>query len=110
MRAQGWPQLTEMDPAHRALLEAEIFKNTGGATSWVKCLPGWVDDLRLYTAVKPRTAADRTGTAGDGEVRAALVAACPACDARGWVLNDDDDAPLRRCTHPGVVPETEAGR
>lgn len=31
MRAQGWPRLTEMDDAHRVLLEADILKNTGGA-------------------------------------------------------------------------------
>ncbi|MFE7211973.1 hypothetical protein ACFY0A_24095 [Streptomyces sp. NPDC001698] len=30
MRTQGWPRLTEMDDAHRVLLEADIVKNTGG--------------------------------------------------------------------------------
>jgi hypothetical protein len=54
MRAQGWPALTGLDVEHLALLEAEILKNTGGAVSWTKCLPGWVDDLRLYDRVKPR--------------------------------------------------------
>jgi hypothetical protein len=54
MRAQGWPALTGMDDEHLALLEAEILKNTGGAASWTKCLPLWVDDLRLYDLVKPR--------------------------------------------------------
>ncbi|MFI8213993.1 hypothetical protein [Streptomyces werraensis] len=54
MRAQGWPALTGLDDEHLVLLEAEILKNTGGAVSWTKCLPGWVDDLRLYGRVKPR--------------------------------------------------------
>lgn len=54
MRAQGWPTLTGLDDEHLALLEAEILKNTGGAVSWPKCLPRWVDDLRLYDRVKPR--------------------------------------------------------
>jgi hypothetical protein len=54
MRAQGWPVLTGLDDEHLALLEAEILKNTGGAVSWTKCLPGWVDDLRLYDRVRLR--------------------------------------------------------
>ncbi|WP_307168325.1 hypothetical protein [Streptomyces sp. B3I7] len=54
MRAQGWPALTELDDEHLVLLEAEVLKNTGGAVSWTKCLPGWVDDLRLYDRVKPQ--------------------------------------------------------
>ncbi|MEU9797202.1 hypothetical protein AB0E27_42850 [Streptomyces sparsogenes] len=54
MRAQGWPALTGLDEEHLALLEAEILKNTGGAVSWTKCLPGWIDDLRLYELVRPR--------------------------------------------------------
>jgi hypothetical protein len=54
MRAQGWPELAEMDDAQRALLEADVLKNTGGAASWTKCLPGWVDDLRLYARVRPQ--------------------------------------------------------
>ncbi|MER6433188.1 hypothetical protein ABT272_36520 [Streptomyces sp900105245] len=59
MRAQGWPALSGLDDEHLGLLEAEIFKNTGGAVSWTKCLPGWVDDLRLYDRVKPRPRAER---------------------------------------------------
>ncbi|MFB9639155.1 hypothetical protein [Streptomyces spiralis] len=100
MRTQGWPSLTEMDDAHRVLLEADILKNTGGAASWTKCLPGWVDDLRLYATVHPRTAPSEVNGAA---VRAELVAACTACDPNGWVLDDDDDAPMRRCAHPGVA-------
>ncbi|MEU3862768.1 hypothetical protein AB0F03_36605 [Streptomyces sp. NPDC028722] len=106
MRAQGWPALAEMDDAHRVLLEADILKNTGGAASWTKCLPGWVEDLRLYATVKPRTAP----AAVDGAARLALVAACTACDAQGWVLDDDDDGPMRRCAHPGVSAGTEVAR
>ncbi|MFH8797560.1 hypothetical protein [Streptomyces sp. NPDC017941] len=60
MRAQGWPALSGLDDEHLALLEAEIFKNTGGATSWRSCLPRWVKDLRLYTQVRAGAAA-RTG-------------------------------------------------
>ncbi|MFE7574668.1 hypothetical protein ACFU5Z_08020 [Streptomyces sp. NPDC057521] len=99
MRAQGWPSLTGMTPEQRVLLEAEIFKNTGGATSWVRCLPGWVDDLRLYRApAAPAGTAQRTV--------AQLRAACPDCDQYGWVLDDDDDKPNRRCTHPGLTAQT----
>ena len=54
MRAQGWPALTGSDDEYRAQLEAEILKNTRGAVSWTKCLPGWVDDLRLYNLARSR--------------------------------------------------------
>lgn len=60
MRAQGWPALTGLDDEHLALLEAEILKNTGGAASWTKCLPLWVDDLRLYDRVKSRPRAEKS--------------------------------------------------
>jgi hypothetical protein len=65
MRAQGWPALAGLDDEHVALLEAEILKNTGGAKSWTKCLPGWVDDLRLYDRVRARSGAAQGG--GDRE-------------------------------------------
>ena len=54
MRAQGWPAIEDLDDDQRRLLEAEIFRNTGGAKSWVKCLPGWIEDLRLYDRVRSR--------------------------------------------------------
>jgi hypothetical protein len=54
MRAQGWPALAKLDDEQAALLEAEILKNTRGAKSWTKCLPGWVEDLRLYDRVRSR--------------------------------------------------------
>lgn len=57
MRTQGWPALTGLDDEHLALLEAEILKNTRGAHSWTKCLPGWVDDLRLYGRARSRPGA-----------------------------------------------------
>lgn len=63
MRAQGWPALAELDEEHLGLLEAEILKNTGGAVSWSRCLPGWVDDLRLYERVKPRPRREQQQTA-----------------------------------------------
>ncbi|MCX4665049.1 hypothetical protein [Streptomyces uncialis] len=100
MRVQGWPPLASMDGEQRAVLEADIFKNTGGATSWVKCLPGWVDDLCLYR--KPARAAAPSGGPAPQDV-AALRAACPDCDQYGWALDDDDDKPNRRCTHPGLA-------
>ncbi|MFF3312952.1 hypothetical protein [Streptomyces sp. NPDC002952] len=99
MRAQGWPALADMDAAQRTLLEADVLKNTGGAASWTKCLPGWVDDLRRYEMVRPRTA---TVEQDQEAVRLAQRTACTACDPLGWVLDDDDDQPMRRCTHPGV--------
>ncbi|MFD8261599.1 hypothetical protein ACFV19_22275 [Streptomyces griseoluteus] len=99
MRAQGWPELATMDAAQREALEADVLKNTGGAESWSKCLPGWVDDLRRYTMVRPRTVS--TGAAGaDAAARRARIEACTACDSMGWVLDDDDDGPQRRCKHP----------
>ncbi|MFF8329224.1 hypothetical protein [Rhodococcus qingshengii] len=104
MRDQGWPLLADLDDAGRALLEADVLKNTQGAASWAKCLPGWVDDLRLYAKVKPRAAAAGAEAGPDAAaVRLALVAACTACDPNGWLLDDDDDAPMRRCTHQGVT-------
>ncbi|MFF8234752.1 hypothetical protein [Streptomyces caelestis] len=102
MRSQGWPRLAGMDDAHRHALEAEIFKNTGGATSWTKCLPGWVDDLRLYTVVRPRTRPAPGSSARPAEAHAAAVD-CPLCDEYGWLLDDDDSGPQRRCTHPGIT-------
>ncbi|MBD3550007.1 hypothetical protein [Streptomyces sp. JV180] len=106
MRTQGWPTLTTMDAVQRHMLEAEIFKNTGGAASWVKCLPGWVDDLCLYRP--PTATAPAAGPAGGTapQTAADLRAACPDCDPLGWVLDDDDDKPNRRCTHPGLAAET----
>lgn len=57
LRKQGWPSLAELGEEQTALLETEILKNTGGAKSWTKCLPGWVEDLRLYDRVRARAAA-----------------------------------------------------
>ncbi|MEV0695266.1 hypothetical protein, partial [Streptomyces sp. NPDC050388] len=56
MREQGWPSLAGMTAQDRALLEADLLRNTGGAKSWVKCLPGWVQDLRRYALVRPQPA------------------------------------------------------
>ncbi|MEV0696209.1 hypothetical protein AB0I73_41020, partial [Streptomyces sp. NPDC050388] len=56
MRKQGWPPLAGLDADDRGLLEAEVLKNTGGAASWTKCLPGWVQDLRRYALVRPQPA------------------------------------------------------
>ncbi|MGW8703116.1 hypothetical protein ACWGOK_40445 [Streptomyces eurythermus] len=58
MRTQGWPALADLDDEQRSKLEKEIFRNTVGARSWVKCLPGWIEDLRLYDRVRSRTSAD----------------------------------------------------
>lgn len=57
MRKQGWPLLAELDEDQLALLETEILKNTGGAKSWTKCLPGWVEDLRLFERARSRPVA-----------------------------------------------------
>ncbi|MFG3207839.1 hypothetical protein [Streptomyces sp. NPDC048192] len=111
MREQGWPELARMDATQRAQLEADVLKNTDGAKNWARCLPGWIDDLRLYSAVKPRTSPTSLSHADAGAARrAALVAACGACDGLGWVLDDDDEGPMRRCKHPGVIVAMEAGR
>lgn len=72
LRAQGWPSLEGLDDDQRALLEAEIFRNTGGAKSWVKCLPGWIEDLRLYERARARA----TVPGGEGRER------CPEHPAR----------------------------
>ncbi|MEZ7005699.1 hypothetical protein [Streptomyces sp. AD55] len=63
MRKQEWPALADLDDTQRLLLEAEIFRNTGGAKSWVRCLPGWIEDLRLYGRVRARTG-DAAGGGG----------------------------------------------
>ncbi|MFJ6862237.1 hypothetical protein [Streptomyces werraensis] len=103
MHKQGWPAMLDMGPEQRTLLEAEVLKNTGGAASWTKCLPGWVEDLRRYALVRPQN----TTTPADSSPRPAtartVIAACPACDEYGWLLDDDDSGPQRRCMHPGIT-------
>lgn len=66
MRTQDWPALEGLDDEQRALLEVEIFRNTGGAKSWTKCLPGWIEDLRLYDRVRSRPG---SGRGADGSER-----------------------------------------
>ncbi|MFF4866830.1 hypothetical protein ACFY3J_35080 [Streptomyces sp. NPDC001231] len=102
MRKQGWPSLAGLDADHRGLLEAEVLKNTGGATSWTKCLPGWVQDLRRYALVRPQTA-PAPGSSPRPASSRAVIAACTGCDEYGWLLDDDDSGPQRRCTHPGIT-------
>ncbi|MGY0071725.1 hypothetical protein ACWZEH_34255 (plasmid) [Streptomyces sp. QTS137] len=102
MRKQGWPSLLGMDLEQHALLEADVLKNTGGATSWTKCLPGWVEDLRRYALVRPQITTAPTGSSPRPAARG-VIAACPACDEYGWLLDDDDSGPQRRCTHPGIT-------
>ncbi|MFF7852562.1 hypothetical protein ACFZDF_33985 [Streptomyces sp. NPDC007910] len=62
MREQSWPELSAMDEAQRDLLEADVLRNTGGADSWERCLPGWCDDLRRYAALSARPAAAAAAT------------------------------------------------
>ncbi|MGA5208043.1 hypothetical protein [Streptomyces variegatus] len=110
MREQGWPSLAGADAGYRALLEAEVLKNTGGATSWTKCLPGWVRDLRRYALVHPQTTPAPASSPRPAAARS-VIEACPACDEYGWLLDDDDSGPQRRCTHPGVTrSEVEAAK
>ncbi|MFB9539725.1 MULTISPECIES: hypothetical protein [Streptomyces] len=33
----------------------------------------------------------------------AVAADCPLCAEYGWLLDDDDSGPQRRCTHPGIT-------
>jgi hypothetical protein len=73
MRNQAWPALEDLDDEQRLLLESEIFRNTGGAKSWVKCLPGWIEDLRLYDRVRSRPG---SGQGAEGRER------CPEHPAR----------------------------
>ncbi|MFF9757421.1 hypothetical protein ACF1FC_32420 [Streptomyces sp. NPDC014344] len=111
MRKQGWPSLVGMDDEQRALLEAEVLKNTGGAASWTKCLPGWVEDLRRYALVRPRITAARAGGSPRSAAARGVIEACSACDEYGWLLDDDDSGPQRRCTHPGITRgEVEAAK
>ncbi|MEU1853737.1 hypothetical protein ABZ499_31855 [Streptomyces sp. NPDC019990] len=102
MCEQGWPPLVGADAGYLALLEAEVLKNTGGAASWTKCLPGWVRDLRRYALVRPQTTPAPASSVRPAAVRNAIEA-CPACDEYGWLLDDDDSGPQRRCKHPGVT-------
>ncbi|MFG3384366.1 pentapeptide repeat-containing protein [Streptomyces sp. NPDC047999] len=110
MRTQGWPPLAGMDEVHRQALEADILKNTAGAKAWTRCLPGWVEDLRRYRRPAPAAAPAEAGQ--QDSASAAALRDCPACDEYGWVLDDDDDAPSRRCTHPAatVQPREEQPR
>ncbi|MFJ3826037.1 hypothetical protein [Streptomyces nodosus] len=111
MRKQGWPSLLGMDRERRALLEADVLKNTGGAASWTKCLPGWVQDLRRYSLVRPQTETASGSSSPRPAATRAVIAACPACDEYGWLLDDDDSGPQRRCTHPGITrSEVEAAK
>ncbi|KDN74815.1 hypothetical protein DF19_27400 [Streptomyces olindensis] len=112
MREQGWPPLASADPEYLALLEAEVLKNTGGAASWTKCLPGWVRDLRRYALVRPQTSPAQGSSPRPTVARSvSAIEACPACDENGWLLDDDDSGPLRRCTHPGIThSEVEAAK
>ncbi|UUA11610.1 MULTISPECIES: hypothetical protein [Streptomyces] len=110
MREQGWPSLAGADAEYRALLEAEVLKNTGGAASWTKCLPGWVRDLRRYALVHPQATPAQGSSARPAATRS-VIEACPECDEYGWLLDDDDNGPQRRCTHPGVTrSEVEAAK
>ncbi|GGT44945.1 hypothetical protein [Streptomyces chromofuscus] len=102
MRDQGWPSLVGADAEYRVLLEAEVLKNTGGAASWTKCLPGWVRDLRRYALVRPNPVPASGSSLRPASARA-VIATCPACDEYGWLLDDDDSGPQRRCTHPGIA-------
>ncbi|MFD5914887.1 hypothetical protein ACFWHL_39875 [Streptomyces massasporeus] len=111
MREQGWPALAGADAGYLALLEAEVLKNTGGAASWTKCLPGWVRDLRRYGLVRPQPASSPSGSSRPTAARSSLIKACAACDEYGWLLDDDDSGPQRRCTHPGAArSEAEAAK
>ncbi|GGP32385.1 hypothetical protein [Streptomyces capoamus] len=103
MQEQGWPSLVGMSPQERALLEADLLRNTEGAKSWTKCLPGWVQDLRRYALVRPKTAPAAAGNSPQRASTQAAIAACPACDDYGWLLDDDDSGPQRRCAHPGIT-------
>ncbi|MEU5666498.1 hypothetical protein [Streptomyces longwoodensis] len=106
MRAQGWPALAQMDDEHLALLETEILKNTGGAVSWTKCLPGWVDDLRLYERAKPRPrreqSAEMCRKPGHGG-GAFPTADCPECAREARPKREDasrlDTEALKRLLH-----------
>ncbi|RDD85081.1 hypothetical protein DVZ84_31570 [Streptomyces parvulus] len=109
MREQSWPPLAGADAGYRTLLEAEVLKNTGGATSWTKCLPRWVCDLRRYALVRPQTA-PAAGTNPRPASTRAVIAACPRCDEYGWLLDDDDSGPQRRCAHPGSGREVEVAK
>jgi hypothetical protein len=111
MREQGWPSLVGADAGYRALLEAEVLKNTGGAASWTKCLPGWVRDLRRYAVVRPQSAPAPAPGAGAPTAARGAIAACAECDEYGWLLDDDDSGPQRRCAHPALTRgEMEAAK
>ncbi|AIS02439.1 hypothetical protein [Streptomyces glaucescens] len=110
MREQGWPSVVDMTAQDRELLEADVLRNTGGATSWIKCLPGWVQDLRRYDVVRPQSAPAPSSSPRPVPVHTVSVE-CPACDEYGWILDDDDSGPQRRCTHPSIArSEVEAAR
>ncbi|MGI5397858.1 hypothetical protein ACQEVK_36885 [Streptomyces sp. CA-251251] len=69
-------------------------------------------DLRRYALVRPQPAAAPAAGSGSQPTAARnVIEACPACDEYGWLLDDDDDAPQRRCTHSGLIrSEVEAAK
>ncbi|MFD3572141.1 hypothetical protein [Streptomyces sp. NPDC058667] len=105
MREQGWPALSAMDEAQRGLLEADVLRNTGGATSWERCLPGWVDDLRRYARVAASPAPAAVAPLPGVPAPADAIVRCGECDAYGWRLDTDPDDPQERCAHTAVSRE-----
>ncbi|MFC8511129.1 hypothetical protein ACFU3J_16310 [Streptomyces sp. NPDC057411] len=51
-----------------------------------------------------------SGATGAGVDARTAAADCGLCDAYGWLLDDDDDRPQRRCTHPDVTAMAGAAR
>jgi hypothetical protein len=69
-----------------------------------------VRDLRRYALVRPQATPAPAGSARPAVARS-VIEACPACDEYGWLLDDDDSGPQRRCTHPGITcGEVEAAK
>ncbi|MFI2620570.1 hypothetical protein [Streptomyces sp. NPDC018584] len=93
MAAMDWPQITALDEGQRELLEADIFKNTGGAQSWASCLPRWIKDLRLFEVV---SSAHKTR---------GPVPWCGTCDSAEYRWIAPREGRPRKCPkcHPAVV-------
>ncbi|MEU6996629.1 hypothetical protein ABZ953_39000 [Streptomyces sp. NPDC046465] len=96
MAAQDWPKITGLDKQQQELLEADIFKNTGGAVSWASCLPGWIKDLRRYEFAR---AAQKSAAGGS----VPWCGTCESPDYRWFAPREGSPTKCPTC-HPSVAP------
>ncbi|MFF0747422.1 hypothetical protein ACFYVL_44285 [Streptomyces sp. NPDC004111] len=96
----------------RLLTQAAGLLAAGLPVAWVAAraaeMPtrGWTDlEQHCERSRVPIPAQTGAPPSAAGAVPAArsAVEECPACDAYGWLLDDDDDGPQVRCAHAGLT-------